>query len=39
VRHYWVRGECGEDVKVELFYIHYGDCTEGRSEEVGCPKG
>ena len=36
---YWVRRECGEDVEVELFHIHYSDCVEGRSEEVGCPKG
>ena len=34
-----VGGECGEDVEVELFYIHYSDCAESRGEEVGCPKG
>ena len=38
-RHYRVGRECREDVKVELFYIHYSDCTEGRSEEVDFPKG
>ena len=39
VRRYWVRRECGEDVKVELFYVHYSDHAESRGEEVGCPKG
>ena len=38
-RRYWVRRECGEDVEVELFYIHYSDHAESRGEEVGCPKG
>jgi hypothetical protein len=34
-----VRGECGEDVAMELFYVHYGDGAESRGEEVGCPEG
>jgi len=38
-RCYWVGRECGEDVEMELFYIHYSNRAESRGEEVGCPKG